>query len=293
MAGGEITSKDIQKAELAKTYIWRKSSELTPGLKMFNEESFPSIDAKWAFPLEVDGEFPVPEGAVARRKRVSYVEFGASMEMAEFRYMVTDWAAARGLEAMTHRDMQRCGSEYIAKCQNRQIIDALYAGAGATGVTATDEWNSSSAIEDIAGDITDAWNYIVDESNVDPEDQPMYLVYPTLVAGQFKTLRSIENIQQNLQKYLSSSLNLKFFPTRYYHASSSIGIQDDALLVVPGDNTLMHKVYNGSQMPMSEVERVFGRGKDFLIKKMFFSKVEPDTQADVTTDLICKISGVI
>ncbi len=293
MASGEITSRDIQMADIAKTYIWRKSAELTPGLKMFKEEGFPSIDAKWAFPLEVDGEFPVPEGAVARRKRIEYVQFGATMEMAEFRYMITDWAAARGLTAMTHRDMQRRAAEYIAKCQNRQIVDTLYAGAGATGVTAADTWDSNSAVEDIAGDIVDAWNYIVDESNVDPEAQPMYLVYPTKCAGQFKALRYINNVQQNLQTYLTATLGIMFMPTRYYHASSSIGIRDDAMLVVPGSNTMMHKYYTGGQMPMSEVERVFGRGKDFLIKKMFFSKIEPDTQSDATTDRISIISDVL
>ncbi len=296
MVRGEITSNEIAKADIAKTYIWRASAEMSPGVKLFGEANWPTIDAKWAFPLEVDGEFPVPEGAVARRARIQYVEFGAVMEMAEFRWMITDWAKARAMEMKTHTDMQRRGAEYIAKCQNRQILDALYAGAGATTVTvgAGSEWDTNAAGVDIEGDILDAWGYIIDESNcTEDEMKQIGLIYPAKVAGKLKTLRLIENVQQTLEKYLGSSLDLTLHPTRYYNETTSVGIQDDAVLFIKGEYTLRHAAYRGDAIPMSEVVRVFGRGVDYLVKKMFFSKVEPDTQTDATSDRICKIANVI
>jgi hypothetical protein len=44
---------------------------------------------------------------------------------------------------------------------------------------------------------------------------------------------------------------------------------------------------------MAEVERVFGRGKDYLVKKMFFSKIIPNSASDAASDRICRIANVI
>jgi len=295
MSHGAITSKEVERAQLAKTYMWRKSAELTPGLKFFPEQEWPTIDAKWVFPLEVDGDFPVPEGAIAKRVRVDNVEFGASMEMAEFRWMITDWAKARALGSWTQTTMQKRGAEYLAKCQNRQIIDALYAGAGATTVTvgAGNEWDANGPNMDIANDIISAWNYILDESNVDTEIPVIGLVYPTKVAGVFKTPKLLDNVMTNLKKYLGESIGLVAMPTRYYNESTAVGIQDDAIVFVPGEETLIHAAYRGNAVPMAEVQRVFGVGDEYIVKKMFFSKVQPDSQTDATSDRICKIANVI
>lgn len=298
MAGvyGEITSGDVLKASIAKEVMWKDSDLMAIGTQILPPTPWPNLDAQWAFPLEVDGEYPVPEGAIASRKRVEWVHFGAVMEMAEFRWMITDHAKARQLENYTMSTMMKRGAEYFAEKEDQQILDALYAGAGATAVTvgAGNEWDTNAATRDIEGDIMDAVGYVVDESNIRlNEIRNMCIVYPAKVYSRLNELSMINNITQSLQKYMESSHGLSFYPTRYYHETSSTGIEDDALVIVKGEKTGIHGYYSGSDIPLSEVERVFGRGMDYLTKKLFFSKIVPEDEDTTTSYRICKISNVI
>ena len=293
---GEITSGEVLKAAIVKDVMYKESATLSIGTKIFAPKPWPNLDAKWAFPLEVDGEFPVPEGAVARRARVEWVEWGAVMEMAEFRFMLTDFAVARQLAQHTYNVMVQRGAEYFADKQDEQILDGIYGGAGATTVTvgAGNEWDDNAVSADIEGDIMDAWGYLIDESNIRIEDmRNVCLIYPAKIDGRLRGLSLINNIHQSLMDYVGKSFGFTFYPTRYYHESSSVGIQDDAVLMVQGDRTGLHGVYSGGAIPLAETERVFGRGMDYLTKKLFFTKIEPDTQSDPTSDRICKIANVI
>jgi hypothetical protein len=298
MAGsyGEITSAEVLRANIAKEVMWKDSDLMAIGTQILPPVSWPTLEAQWAFPLEVDGEFPVPEGAIASRKRVDWVHFGAIMEMSEFRWMITDFARARQLANYTENAMMRRGAEYFAECQDGQIIDALYAGAGATDVTVTsgNEWDTNAATADIEQDIMDAWGYIVDESNIKlNEMRNVCIVYPAKVDAKLRGLSMINNIQQSLMQYLGNSFGFSFYPTRDYHETSALGIQDDALMIVKGEKTGIHGVYSGGDIPMSEVERVFGRGTDYLAKKLFFTKIAPESDSVTTSYRICKIANVI
>jgi len=294
---GEITSDDVLRAEIVKQVMYKESDLLSVGTKILPPKPWKTLDAQWAFPLEVDGEFPVPEGAVARRSSpVEWVHFGATMEMAEFRFMLTDFAKARGQENLTYETMVKRGAEYFAECQDHQILDALYAGAGATTVTVSsgNEWDSNAATTDIEGDIMAAWNYIVDESNVRLEEmRNVCLVYPAKVDGYLRSLKMIGNVNQSLMTYLNKSFGFTFYPTRYYDETGSTGIQDDALLIVKGDKTGIHGVYSGNDIPLSETWRVNGVGQEFLTKKLFFTKIQPESASDATSNRICKIANVI
>ena len=140
----------------------------------------------------------------------------------------------------------------------------------------------------------DAWSYILDESNVRLEEmKSVCLVYPAKVDGKLRGLRMINNIQRSLMDYLGKSYGFTFYPTRYYSETVSTGIQDDALLIVKGEKTGTHGVYSGNAIPMAETTRIFGRGTDYIIKKLFFTKVAPESSSVSTSYRICKIANVI
>jgi hypothetical protein len=296
---GEISSREGLMAVIARSVMYKDSDLLAVGTKIIPPQPWPTLDAQWAFPLEVDGEFPVPEGAIASRSRPVYVHFGARMEMAEFRWMITDFHKARQLENWTQVHMQRRGSEYFARCQDQQIINTLYAGAGATAVTvaAGNEWDTNAATVDIEGDIMEAWQNILDESNVSLDEiSEVCILYPAKVDARLRGLRLINNIQRSFMDYMGKSFGFSFYPTRLYHetaTTAAAGIQDDALMIVKGPDTAIHGVYSGADIPLAESERVMGRGDDYLVKKLFFTRVVPETATVTGSYRICPIRNVI
>lgn len=294
---GEITSDEVLRANIIKQALYKRSNLIATGTQILSPKPWKTLDAKWSFPTEVDGEFPVPEGAIAARsKPVEWVEWGGSMQMAEFRFMLTDFAKARQQEQLTYTAMVKRGSEYFAEVEDSQILDALYAGAGATTVTiaAGDEWDAAGVGTDPEANISEAWNNILDQSNVPLEEiKNVALIYPAKVDATLRGLKLIGNIQQSLMKYIGDSYGFSFHPTRYYDETGATKLQDDALMVVKGDETGIHGVYDGQAIPLSETWRVEGRGQEILTKKLFFTKIQPESQTVATSYRICKIANVI
>ena len=294
---GEITSDDVLRSNIVKQVLYKESALMSIGTAIIPETKWPTLDAKWTFSTEVDGEFPVPEGAIAlRSKPVEWVQWGATMQMAEYRFMITDFAKARMMQNIQFNDQVQRGAEYFAEKQDYQILDALYTGAGATSVTvgAGNEWDANASTTDIEGDLMSAWNYLVDESNIKLKDMGnVSIVYPAKVDGYLRGLKMIGNVNQSMMTYLKKSFGWSFYPTRYYNETTSVGIQDDALMIVAGNKTARHGVYNGNAIPLSETWRVHGRGTEFLTKKLFFTKIQPESSSVTTSYRICKIANVI
>jgi len=295
----EITTDDVIKADIVKRLMWKRATLLSVGEKVVPIRNLNVLDEKWYIPdlEEAAGEFPVPEGAVAARsKPVTWIETGITMQMAEYRFMITDFAKARGQDNWQMDAQTRAGSEWFAKCIDQQILDALYAGAGATTVTVPSgaEWDSGTADVDPEGDIIKAWSNILAESNVGLEEiRNVCIIYPAKVDSILRGLKMIGNIQQSLQDYLKGSFGFQFFPTRYYHETEAKGIQDDALVVVKSEETAVHVKYTGAAIPMSETQRIAGRGTEYIVRQIFGTKVVPQSATVATSKRICKIANVI
>jgi len=293
---GEITSDDVIKAEIIKQALYKQSNLLSVGTKILPPKPWAQLDAKWTFPTEVDGEFPVPEGAVAMRSRpVQQVEWGAVMQMAEFRFAITDWAKARQQANLTVQQMIKRGAEWFQECEDSQILDAIYARVGNTvSVSPGNEWDAAGVSTDPEKDIMDAWAEILDHSNIGLEDMKnVALVYPAKVDNVLRGLKLIGNIQTSLMSYLKGSYGFTFLPTRYYDEAGSTKLQDDALLVVSGDATGIHGVYSGGAIPLSETWRENGRGQEFLTKKLFFTAMQPESTSVTNSYRVVKIANVI
>ncbi|RLG74823.1 MAG: hypothetical protein DRO14_05275 [Thermoprotei archaeon] len=294
----EITSDDVIKADIAKELMWKRASLLSVGEKVVPVRNIDTLERKIYWPdLEnVSGEFPVPETATAARSPpVQFIEFDITMQMAEYRWMITYWAKARQQANWQMEAQIRAGSQFFARCIDQQILDALYAGAGATPVTvaAGKEWDSGSADADPEGDIIKAWNNILDESNVGLDEiQNVCLIYPAKVDAVLRSLKMIGNIQQSLQDYLKGSYGFSFYPTRYYDETGTTGIQDDALLVVKSEETAVHYKYTGNDIPLS-MTRELDRGIEYITRQIFGTKVVPSSSGVTTSTRICKIQNVI
>lgn len=294
----EIGSDEVIKRDLVKNVMYKRSNLLSVGLKVMPQENTDQLEEKLYVyrPSEISGEFPVPENAIsARAKPVEYHSTDFYMQMAEFRFMITHWARARGRENWAFDAQTRAGSDYFARCIDQQIIDAIYAGAGATAVTvdAGSEWNSGDPTANPEKDIMNAWNNMFDESNMNIEEMgQVALVYPAKVDATLRGLRMIGNINQSLMQYLKNAYGFNFWPTRFYHASSAIGIQDDALLIVNSRDMGVHKVFTGSVIPLTYVNHL-DRGDEYVTRKIFGTKIMPETGSVSTNYRICKIANVV
>ena len=295
----DITTDDILKADIAKEVMWKRSSLLSVGEKVIPSVNTNQLEIKyyWYDIENVSGEFPVAENAVSSRAPpADHVEFDVQMQMAEYRWLITYWAKARQLGNYQMEAQIRAGTEFFRRCIDQQILDALYAGAGATTVTipSGEEWDSGSAAADPEGDIIQAFNNIVDESNVDLEAEmaSVCLIYPAKVDAVFRSLKLIGNIQQTLAQYFKNSYGFKLYPTRYYDETGSTKLQDDALLVVNSRETAIHFKYTGNAIPMAMTFQR-ERGIEYITRKIFGTVVVPYASGATTSKRICKIANVI
>jgi len=296
---GEVTTDDIIRADIAKELMWKRTSLISVGEKVIPVRNTTNLEHKvyWTDIEKIEGEFPVPENAAAARAQpATWNEIDVRLEMAEYRWLITYWARARQWQNSQVDAMIRGGSEFFRRCVDKQILDALYAGAGATPVTVPsgEEWDSGAAAADPEGDIIQAFNNIVAESNLDiaTEMATVCLIYPAKVDATLRGLKMIGNIQQSLMQYFKTAYGFQFFPTRYYSETGTEGLQDDALMVVNSPETAIHFKYTGGAIPLSR-QKEHDRGIEYVTRQIFGTVVIPSAAGVTTSKRICKIENVI
>lgn len=295
----EVTTDDVLKADIYKEVIWKRSSLISVGEKIvpvFNTAHFEQ-KLYWTDIEAIQGEFPVSEEATsAKAAPAPWAEFAVRMQMAEYRWLISFWAKARQLENSQNEAMLRGGAEWFRRCLDSQILDALYAGAGATAVTigAGDEWDSGSASMDPEKNIIDAFNNIVSESNLDIEAEmaTVCLVFPAKVDATLRSLKMIGNVQQSLMQYFKNTYGFQFFPTRYYDETGTTKLQDDALMVIKSPETARHYKYTGGAIPLAKTKE-HDRGSEYITRAIFGTVVVPSASGVTTSKRICKIANVI
>lgn len=295
----EITSDDVIKKDVIKKMMYKRSSLISVGEKILPIVNQTTLEETWYIPdtESVGGEFPVPDGATAKRSApVQWYPYGIYMQIAEYRYMITYMAKARGRENWQHDVQVRAGSDFFRRCIDEQILDAVYAGAGATDVDVAvgNEWDVNGANMDVEGDIMKAWETIVDESNVAEEEMgEVWVIYPTKVDSKLRGLKLIGNISRSLKDYLKGSFSFNFATTRYYDETGTTKMQDDAIMIVKSRETGVHVKYTGGVIPLSETDKISGRGMEYLVKQIFGTKIVPESGTVTTNPRICLIKNVI
>jgi len=280
----ETTSDDVIRKEIVRQVIYKEADLLAVGTKVVPTKNFGDLDIKFSFPETMSSEYPVPEGSIAERRRIKWVDYNMTLEKGQCRWTITDEAVLRQLENYQMEFSRRRASEALAREKDEEILDAVLNGAGNTITIASgNEWDAAGgAPED---DIVNAITKILDTSNILEADiKNMALVVPTSVWAQITKLQTIHNIQQSFREYFEKSYDMKFYPTRYY--------KDDAVLLVVGDQTAIHGVLQTNRIPLVEEERLKGRGREYVITQFFKTKVTPESATKTTSNRICRIKNV-
>ena len=278
-----ITSDNVLRKEVIREVIYKESDLLSVGTKLVAVRNFGDLDVKWAYPGTMEAEYPVPEGAIAEvAEPVSWTEFNLTLKKAVVRFAITDEAKIRQLGKYQLQFSRRRASEALAKAKDKEILEALAAGAGQT-VAASATWDSDTA--DPAGDIIAAIGKIFENSNIlESEIKSMAVVVPAKVWAPLHKLTEINNLRQSIKDYLEGSYGLKFYPSRL--------LSDYALVLVPGEMTAIHGVLRTNKIPLvEEIRRPEAGLTEYIIKQYFATKVVPDT-SDGKSNRICKITGV-
>jgi len=295
------TSDIVIQRDIQREVIYRKADLLSVGTKLLPLRNFGVLDVKFEFPSEFAGEYPVPEGAMAKLEKIVWTPFNVSLEKGQVHYIITDEAKARQLANYQRQVGMKRASEALALQMDTHILDTIIAGAytgNAVTVAAGNEWNSGGADVDIDSNVADAINYILSNSNVSLEDiTNINMVVPAPVYGELKKLRLIGNVQQKLLDYFKTVWGLSIYPTRYTDAISgkAAGISDDAYVVVYSDDAGITGSFEpaaGMNIPLTEERRAFGSGDETLFTRYFKSKIQPYSSTELTSRLIAKISNV-
>lgn len=285
---GETTTDDVLKTEVIREVVYRQTDHIAIGTDILPERNFDDLDITFAFPSQIDAEYPVGENSVVDREKVLWEEMDMSLLQAEARFMITDMARLRGQGNVQNEVSTRRAAEALAEQKDNNILNTLTAGAptqnNVTNDTASSEaWDQSNG--DPENDINQAWNNIFAYSNVRENDlNRSHLVVPAEVFAELSSLQMINNVQQNVRDYIEDSLGLQI------HFSRHLGT--DGVLAVGGEETGVHGVLDTDEIPLVEQQREFGRGTDYLTKQFFNTGIMEDDGLDGQSYRIAKIENV-
>jgi len=279
------TSDEIIRKEIVREVIYKEARLLAVGTKVVPEREFGDLDIKISFPEEMAAEYPVPEYVTGELVApLKFVEAKMTLQKAVVRYAISDESLLRQLQDYQARFSRRRASEALAKKKDAEILDALKAGAGQTvTVAAGNEWDTAAGKP--ADDIVKAIGLILDKSNIlDTDIRGMAVIVPTTVYHYLLKLQTIENVMTTVKAWFEQGYGLRFYPTRHF--------DDDAIVMVPGEQTAVHGVLRTNLFPLVEEERVKGRGYEYIIRQYFKTLVIPESSTQSTSNRICKISNV-
>jgi len=291
--GQQLVDANIKK-ELIRKIIYHGADLLSVGIKVAPTTNLDVLDVKFNYPSSMTGQYPVADDAIAPREKITWSQFTLALQKAQIHYFITDSAKLRAVTGTQNVINARKSSEALALLKDDEILTVLYAGAGGS-VTAGAKWTSASC--DIEADIVNAWNGILDNSNVNTQEiQNLALIVPTAAFAKVKTLKLIGNVQQTIEKYIGQSFGITVYPSRTTKLGAAAST--DALLMVPGDLTARHGVLSPAAaatagVPLVERERVMGAGDDYLVTQWYKTIVIEDGKAAATkTYRIYKIATV-
>lgn len=281
---GVTTSDNAIRREIIKRLIYKKADFISVGTKIVGVENYDNLDVKYTFPSDASVEYPVPEGSGADLSRVTWGNFGFSLDRAEGRFMITDEATIRGVGRTQWQMGIRRLSEAMAKKKDENILDTLDSGAG-NSFSATATWDTASAAN-ITTDISTAVNHILNGHGVSDSDlNRITFVVPIDAWSGLMRVLEIEGSRINMMNWIKESYGIDIMPTKNY--------SKDAIAMIRGADTAMHGVLNApSDVPLVEQKRHEGVGNEYIVRQFFASSVVPEEDGETTTDRIVKIKDI-
>jgi len=298
----QSTTSDVVIArDIERQVLYRRAELLAVGTKLLPTKSFGVLDVKFQFPSDLVGEYPVPEGSMAKLEGLTWSDFNTSLEKAQVFYDITDEAKARQLAQYQMQTGRKKAAEALATIIDNHVLDMIVAGTYSSNtvtVPAGEEWNSGNVNTDPEQNIVDAIENILSNSRVTLEGlRNINMVVPTTVWAELRKLNLIGNVQQSFENYFKTAFGLSIYPTRYTDCISGndTGISDDAFMVINSEDAGLIGNFNpppGLGIPMTEVWREHGVGERHLFTNWFKCKIQPLSDDDATSPYIAKIANV-
>lgn len=291
--GQQMPEANIKK-DLIRKILYYNADLLSIGTKVSPTMQLADLDIKFDYPSDLSGQYPVADDAIGAREKVTWNQFSLALKKAHIHYFITDSAKLRNVAGTQNVINARKGAEALAKLKDEEILERIYAGAGATSVAASAVWTGSSADPEV--DVMSAWTNVLHESNVTREElKKLALLVPTEAMAYINKLTLIGNVQRTVQDYLKTAYGITVYPTRSEQLGASAST--DAILMVEGDMTSRHGVLSAraaaaSGVPLVEKVRVEGSGDDYLVTQWFRTVIMDDASGTNTTYRICKITDV-
>jgi len=281
------TTDEILARDLMRQIIYRRAEYMAAAIQVCGIWNLDDLAVKTHWPSEIQGEYPLAEGALPDFAAIEWYEFLLELEKWAGRIMITDEAKVRELQTQQVSISLRRLAEDLAIKKETNILNTIVAGAGATAVVVagTYEWDAANA--DPVGDIMDAWqNVLTETTGITPADMGnVAVLMPAAVYGEVMKLEQINNIDTTVAKWLGDSYGFQIIPTKL--------LTDDAYLLIKGADTVVHGVYTGGMIPMAESKRTPGVGDEYHVRQYFASTIVPLNEGDTTTTKICKIENVV
>jgi len=227
----------------------------------------------------------ISEGALAPQSTLEFRNVDTSLEKYQTRLPITYEVKARQLGKEQVRGMLKASARGLAYSKDTEAFTEIAAGADAGGaVTATDAWDETSSA-DIPDDIATGVQNIVDGTNITEEEiKDIVCFYPMKMKGFLLKNGDLGQMDMSIQSWIENNLGIKMYPTRQ--------LSKTAIMMVKSEETAIHWVYNGEDVPTAEERKVEGVGDEYIFTQYYKTKVIPDTDGGTTTGRIITITGV-
>lgn len=278
---GETTRDQVLKEEVLRQIMYTESEQLSVGTEVVGTRQLQNRTIDFSYPGEASAEYPVDHDASTERQRITWNEFSMKLYQGQTRYMITDGARLDQSEDIQMDRTRRRGAEALQRRKDENILATLHNGSVSETheqLPSGNEWNQDNV--DIVDELWAMWKEILVNAPLTSMDVNNFsLILPVEIWAELNQTELINNVQQRLRDYLGQTFGFSMFPTKMgMHKDHRYNLQDSAIMLIPGEETAIHGVLDPSTarargVPLTENERKFARGEEWLIKQWFNTKV--------------------
>jgi len=291
---GITTSDYAYIADFARRLIYKHANDLSWVVPTLGQAPLSTLDLTVEFNNQAELSGPLSEVDQGDRTVVNWTKYDIELEKYVGRFLVTDAARARGRSNIQALTTMKSLGEQLTKKKEREAITELYGNAfSANETAATAAWNTSSA--DIETDINAAIGKVLNNANnISPKGIRIIVLMPALVWMDMTAQQSTLNLSV-LDHFKKTLKKFEIIPTKFWHTDETdadAGIQDDALVYIPGGGTALHGWSANVPFPLVERQRLPTAGWEYFFQQWFRTVATPESKDDTTCAQIAKITGV-
>ena len=282
---GITTSDYAYIADFTRRLIYKHADDLSSVVRTLGQVPLSTLDLTVEFNDQAELSGPLSETDQGDRTVLTWTKYEIELEKYVGRFLVTDAARARGKSNIQAVTTLKSLGEQLARKKEREAITELYATSGPTGA-ATAEWDATGA--DIETDINVAVGAILNAADSLPPKAINIVVLLPAVQWGFLTAQQATLNLSVLDHFKKTLSGFEIIPTKYWHTSGTdadSGIQDDALIYVPGGGTALHGYSANVPFPLSE-------RWEYFVQQWFRTVTTPDSKSVTTSSRIYKLTGV-